>query len=93
MSDLIDRQAAIVRALKVIKDDDLAHDVKEAIKALPSAEPDSRLKGELIYRENGADIAECSICHHKFYWVSSKIGMLNFCPSCGAEMRGEQDEG
>lgn len=34
----IDADAAIVRATKVIKDDDLAYDVKEAINSVPTAE-------------------------------------------------------
>ena len=40
MDDWIDRQAAIVRTSKVIKDDGIAHDVKEALKGLPSAQPE-----------------------------------------------------
>ncbi len=38
MSDLIDRQAAIVQACKQIKDNYVAFDVKEALKGLPSAQ-------------------------------------------------------
>ncbi len=37
MSDLISRESAIVRVSKVIWDDLVAHDVKEELKALPSA--------------------------------------------------------
>lgn len=37
MSDLISRESAIVRVSKVIWDDLVAHDVKEVLKALPSA--------------------------------------------------------
>ena len=39
MNDLIDRKAAIVQACKQIKDDYIAFDVKEALKAIPAAEP------------------------------------------------------
>lgn len=38
MSDLISRESAIVRVSKVIWDDLVAHDVKEVLKDLPSAQ-------------------------------------------------------
>ena len=38
MEDLINRDSAIVVACKQIKDDGIAFDVKEAIKALPTAD-------------------------------------------------------
>lgn len=31
-------------------------------------------------------IRECSICHHK---IADFVGNMNFCPNCGADMRGE----
>ena len=39
----------------------------------------------------------CSVCHKKFaqtHWAVWEDGSLprNFCPNCGADMRGEQDE-
>lgn len=43
MSDLIDRESAMVRACAVIKDDYVAYDVVQALKAIPSAQPQSTM--------------------------------------------------
>ena len=51
----------------------------EQIKAIPSVEPE-RKKGEWISHEN---YDECSKCH-----CFTSVG-FNYCPYCGAEMRGE----
>ena len=97
MSDLISRQAAIdaIRAstskytgfmeMEMYTDDDAV----EAIEALPSAQPE-RKKGKWIdYSDEG--YVECPFCHSATNCDGNK-DELHFCFSCGADLRGEQDD-
>ena len=73
--DTISRQAAI---------DCVTYDVEhtiECLKALPSAQPEQKT-GHWI---NSYKRQTCSICKQRGYrsW--------NFCPNCGADMRGGQE--
>ena len=62
---------------------------RNTIAALPSAEPE-RKKGEWIdYTEDG--YVECPFCHSATNCDGNK-DELHFCFSCGADMRGEQDD-
>ena len=63
--------------------------IKNAINNLPSAQPE-RQKGEWIdYTEDG--YVECPFCHSATNCDGNK-DELHFCFSCGADMRGKQDE-
>lgn len=55
--------------------------------SLPSAEPE-RKKGKWIDKSGGIEGAwnYCSVCGEQ------AIDLYDFCPNCGADMRGEQDE-
>ena len=94
-TDCISRQAAIDAI------DEISHEVddgdgfdyakwRENFCELPPAEP-KRIRGKWVFKNDLVAIPtgyyECSEC---------KIGRLmhkeNFCPNCGADMRGEQDE-
>ena len=86
MNDLISRQAAIdatwfepsyTDPLNVLTE------VRDRLKALPSAQPE-RKKGRWIDMD---DHVMCSCCGATHYGSDK-----NFCPNCGADMRGEQDE-
>ena len=46
-------------------------------------EPNCRTHGEWVL--NGTRYCECSICHHE------GLENANFCPYCGADMRGEKE--
>lgn len=60
---------------------DVLHDLDD----LPSAEP-QRMKGKWITISDGyVDVVKCDQCGKTTDDIS------NFCPSCGADMRGEQD--
>lgn len=87
MSDLISKQAVIdaIQKLNIPEDmcvfEIISH-IEVAIATLPSVEN----KGEWIsqYDEDGkTGWYECSCCH------SERAFNTNFCPDCGADMRGE----
>ena len=67
---------------------------KELIRGIPSAEPKT---GEwIILDECANDGVYCSRCHKKVFKIDYSNTMkwknFNFCPNCGADMRGEKDE-
>ena len=81
-------------------------DAVEAVESLPSAQPEhivkvinaqptiepERKRGKWIicteaFEETFHTGCRCSVCN---YW--KPMGIWNFCPNCGAEMKGDQDE-
>ena len=92
MNDLISRQAAIDVMAELQGRAYTKAELKgiskawKRIKQLPSAEPVTH--GKWIDR-NGATVApfweryECSLC-------GARSNDSNFCPNCGADMRGEE---
>ena len=88
MDDLISRQAAIDAIWSATPSDELVQGaIEEEIWELPSAEPD-RKKGKWIKEDRHAAIykyccSECKAYHRAMY---------DYCPSCGADMRGEWDD-
>lgn len=104
MRDLIDRQEAmdiIQKHMGDVCDGDatnnrmliagyrLAHEhLKAVISALPSAQPE-HITGRWIYGAEGTFGTPCghyccSVCGQRLAWRE------NFCPNCGAEMKGEK---
>lgn len=66
----------------------------EQMEDIPTADVREDIKGEWIYIQNAKHDAywQCSICGNK--WADSiyfNVGTANFCPICGAYMRGTQD--
>lgn len=58
----------------------------------PTVAPE-RMRGKWIPVTNGRGGHECSLCHT--YAPSFQTGnewLTDYCPKCGADMRGEQDE-
>ena len=100
MSDLIERDKAIdaIREhIKVVDGDDDALDyiATNMLKDVPSARP----KGEWIVHEGGwKDLdyyppkCKCNQCGYEeeLYILNAKP--TNFCPNCGARMKGADDE-
>lgn len=82
MSDLISRQDAIE---VLIKCPGIGNRALDKIKALPSAEK----KGKWIRGDQDKLLgrASCSVCNKWEYQASN----FNFCPNCGADMRGEEE--
>ena len=98
MSDLISRQAAI-RWVKTecnpygnpTLDFESGKKVIKHLEQMPSAQPE-RKTGRWIPHEDedGEHYGDkCSECGE---WYVMPYGKTNFCPNCGANMRGEQDE-
>ena len=104
MSDLISRQALCddlreykVDPVSVLSDEfevkgyndgiDLAISV---IAEFPSVEPE-RKKGEWIYegKRGRFPACKCSICGHYENADWAMLQGVNYCPNCGADMRGD----
>ena len=82
MSDMIKREDAIgACAYETIE----CYEARKAIRALPSAD---RPQGEWIKDNLGTVI--CSEC--KRPRRDNRIGHVNFCNSCGARMKGADDD-
>ena len=77
--DTISRQAAIDAVSKACFElRGVFGRCEDALKALPSAQK----KGHWVDEGTNYSCSEC----HRGCWVNS-----NYCPWCGADMRGEQD--
>ena len=78
--------------------DDGFYDAISAVLELPSAEPE-RKKGKW-YKPTGmmppeyVGVYRCSECDGLAMrdWKTHKQKLTDFCPNCGADMRGEQNE-
>jgi rubrerythrin len=89
MNDSISRQASIdaVKRLSLGETDAtrLAMRIEDYLERFASAQPD-RKKGQWILVSDGyTDCVKCDKCGEVFDVEK------NFCPNCGADMRGEQD--
>ena len=60
--------------------------VRRFIDNTPTADVRENVRGEWINK--GFMVAECSNCKEQFH----ELEIANFCPNCGADMRGEKDE-
>ena len=94
MQDLISRQAAIDAYgdwyVEEGTEEGFIGTVKQLLEGLPSAQPE-RKTGKWI---NEGRIIRCNKCKIGYATVKGMKSALtyNFCPNCGADMRGEQDE-
>lgn len=91
MSDLISRQAAIdiCRAPHMRNAD--CSDFEMEIMMLPPIQPK---RGKWIKTARWGRVYYCNQCRNylDFDGVNAGRGSTNFCPNCGADMRGEQDD-
>lgn len=62
------------------------NDLQECIENLPSAQPK---RGKWIIMDAGFPVPKCSVCGEKAYM--RKRSYYNFCPNCGADMKGNED--
>jgi len=87
--DLIIREDAI----KAITTSRFLVDAMEKIIKLPSAQPEHKT-GHWIKTARWGRVYYCDQCRNylDFDGVNAGRGSTNFCPNCGADMRGGQDE-
>ena len=98
--DLICRQDAINELQKEwngamvagITWDEILSDSEDAINRVPSAQPERKV-GKWHITDAYPHNVYCPVCHKKFaqtHWAVWEDGSLprNFCPNCGADMRG-----
>ncbi len=65
------------------------HNALEAFNEIPAADVRRVKRGKWLEDwETGC--SECSVCRDGFLWEDFKgVANWNFCPNCGADMRGE----
>ncbi len=80
MNDLIDRQAAIDAIVKVFTKSHARGLIIRCIKEVPSAQK----RGEWIEKKSMIYCSECANGFDRIYQAD-----YNFCPNCGADMRGD----
>ena len=100
MDDLISRQVAIDAVKEYFKFSPLeGRQCAKAIERVPTVQP---RKGKWMpHNEKSREYIGTVLVNVEYdYWLCDTCGyrvekrqpMYNFCPNCGADMRGEQDE-
>ena len=56
---------------------------------IPNADVRENVKGEWIFPYGDKKYKRCSVCGRVFYSIPYNT---NFCPSCGADMRGDPND-
>ena len=80
-----------------ILDPDLEYISARDVMKLPVADVVERKKGkweDVVSDDNEFLIHACSVCGHGYHMsfdFNGNIYFYNFCPHCGADMRGEDD--
>ena len=103
MSDYISREAAvesIASALMQMDDPDAPRRTVEdymplaesMIRGVPTADVRENVRGEWI--ESDTDGFVCSVCRNGYKCQPTLMGepMFEYCPVCGADMRGSDDD-
>ena len=91
MSDYIKREDVIdiIEEVCPIYKNEYRYILKDKIADLPSADVVERKRGAWILKPDEVldiDFYACSECEYEPY---RKMDISNFCPNCGADMRGE----
>ena len=99
MGDTISRQAAVDIGVRMLDANGVEWVPVEAIKALPSAQPERKTGMWIGYFEPGCENYHCSACGTA--WDPSELYLggndyPKFCPECGAQMenwKSEEEDG
>ena len=62
--------------------------VLDELRKIPTVEPK---RGEWIVHSNGK-MCDCSVCNESYDRTFEYVDEWNFCPNCGADMRGADNE-
>ena len=93
MSDYIKREDAIRQIVKTSAQNELdipaIGTVIYILSEMDSADVRENVRGEWVFPYEDKKYKRCSACGKTFYSIPATS---NFCPNCGADMRGEQDE-
>ena len=82
MAEYIERD----KALKAF----ITKDIRDMINAIPAAHVQPVKRGRwLHFHDDG--IIFCSECEREAYWDSDGQQLFDYCPYCGADMRGEDN--
>lgn len=93
--DLIDEYIETAQRIKCKDAEDMLMDLADDVRNLPSAEPERKKGKWLRYGEDGYPNEEdtvfwqCDQCLETYTGRTTRIP--NYCPHCGADMRGEED--
>lgn len=94
MARYIDADAFMQTFCEYCMDDTLCSgcEIDEHLRLIPTADVVERKKGEWLEIKTAVlDRYQCSACGVKPLWQAVRLSW-NFCPYCGADMRGEKDE-
>ena len=92
MAEYIKREDAL-RAIATTTLSDIAFGL---VLDIPAADVRSAVRGHWITEEEAEEKGDyslrdaCSVCGH-CDWDCTESASFNFCPNCGADMRGEDD--
>ena len=93
MDDLINRQDVVDAIVKWTVEDRpnevMPTDLIDRVNALPSAGRDGKWLNHYCDEDGYVDGIECSCCRD--WWYVGR-NLPNYCPNCGADMRGEENE-
>ena len=66
--------------------------IKMTVERMPSADVVERKTGKWIDVDDYIISGSCSACGWQAHLYEDDVVGMNFCPNCGADMRGREDE-
>ena len=89
MAEYINKQEAIETVAFYLEDPDGVDHALQSIKGIPAADVQPVKHGKNL-NEEWPSLFECSVCHWSCWdTYCGDTDIYNYCPNCGADMRGE----